>query len=317
MAASATIATTTAGGILRIGTSIPTTPSTRAPSCQVTARDRYRRPPAPGRYPWRPPRGCSSTAEPQPSKLVVRVRFPSPAPERALLRAVAISPKHGHGRCRATIVPLLEVVGLREGVSSSQTGPRCRLSLLRLGPAGRCGWSASSARTLDRVALIIVVASGPLPARRLPLARRAVAAGRHAGLDLTAATPTLFDEVRRRPALTITVCDRAHEEFDPDPEGVHWSIPEPVPHAIRAAFDATVLELRRRPGRCVITELDRAPETGRRAPRRPRAPPSWHKRSASPWGSSPRSVPGSWPAGYRHTTASRSCSRAPLPLPPP
>ena len=53
-----------------------------------------------------------------------------------------------------------------------------------------------------------------------------------------------------RPALTITVCDRAHEELDPDPGWLHWSIPDPVPTGTRAAFDATVVELRRR-----ITDL--------------------------------------------------------------
>jgi len=74
----------------------------------------------------------------------------------------------------------------------------------------------------------------------------AVDAGRRAGLDLTAATPISLDAVRRRPALMITVCDRAHEELDPGPDWLHWSIPDPVPAATREAFDATVVELRRR-----------------------------------------------------------------------
>ena len=91
---------------------------------------------------------------------------------------------------------------------------------------------------------------GPLPARRRAVARRspapeaasagthpadgvhpgAVAAGRRAGLDLTDASPTALADVdRRRPALTITVCDRAHEELDAGPDWLHWSIPDPVP----------------------------------------------------------------------------------------
>jgi protein-tyrosine-phosphatase len=74
----------------------------------------------------------------------------------------------------------------------------------------------------------------------------AVAAARRVGIDLTAATPTDLADVIRRPALTITVCDRAHEELDPAPEWLHWSIPDPVPTGTRAAFDATVAELRRR-----------------------------------------------------------------------
>jgi protein-tyrosine-phosphatase/DNA-binding HxlR family transcriptional regulator len=78
----------------------------------------------------------------------------------------------------------------------------------------------------------------------------AVAAGQRAGLDLTDAWPRSLDDLDAQAALTITVCDRAHEELDPTPEWLHWSIPDPVPAGTRAAFDATVTELRRR-----ITDL--------------------------------------------------------------
>jgi protein-tyrosine-phosphatase len=81
----------------------------------------------------------------------------------------------------------------------------------------------------------------------------AVAAGRRAGVDLSTATPTNLGPVRRR-RLTVTVCDRAHEELDPDAARLHWSIPDPVPAGTRAAFDATVGELRRR-----ISDLVGAP----------------------------------------------------------
>lgn len=74
----------------------------------------------------------------------------------------------------------------------------------------------------------------------------AVAAGRRARLDLTNARPKLLDDVGDRPALVVTVCDRAHEELDPDPTWLHWSVPDPVATADRAAFDATVTELRAR-----------------------------------------------------------------------
>ena len=47
------------------------------------------------------------------------------------------------------------------------------------------------------------------------------------------------------PGLIITVCDRAHEELD-EPSWLHWSIPDPVPVGTPAAFDASVIELRRR-----------------------------------------------------------------------
>jgi ArsR family transcriptional regulator, arsenate/arsenite/antimonite-responsive transcriptional repressor / arsenate reductase (thioredoxin) len=74
----------------------------------------------------------------------------------------------------------------------------------------------------------------------------AVAAGRRAGLDITRVHPRRLDEIRRRPALVVTVCDRAHEELDSEPTWLHWSIPDPVPTPTRAAFDATVAELRGR-----------------------------------------------------------------------
>ena len=61
------------------------------------------------------------------------------------------------------------------------------------------------------------------------------------------------------------MCDRAHEELDPGPDWLHWSIPDPVPTGTAKAFDATVAELRRRittAGRGRMTDLDRLPETG-------------------------------------------------------
>jgi hypothetical protein len=45
------------------------------------------------------------------------------------------------------------------------------------------------------------------------------------------------------PPLVITVCDRAHEELEPPSNWLHWSIPDPVPAATRAAFDAACDEL--------------------------------------------------------------------------
>lgn len=74
----------------------------------------------------------------------------------------------------------------------------------------------------------------------------AVAAAARAGLDLATATPRSLDAVGRRPRLVVTVCDQAHEELAPDDTWLHWSIPDPVTKANRAAFDATVNELRLR-----------------------------------------------------------------------
>jgi protein-tyrosine-phosphatase/DNA-binding transcriptional ArsR family regulator len=73
----------------------------------------------------------------------------------------------------------------------------------------------------------------------------AIAAGARAGVDLGSRRPRHLDEIEARPALVVTVCDRAHEELG---EGghLHWSVPDPVVHPSRRNFDDVVLELRER-----------------------------------------------------------------------
>lgn len=86
--------------------------------------------------------------------------------------------------------------------------------------------------------------AGTHPADRIH--RGAVAAGRRAGVDLTTARPRDLDDVGALPDLVVTVCDRAHEELDPPPDWLHWSLPDPVEVGTKGAFDATVKELRDR-----------------------------------------------------------------------
>jgi ArsR family transcriptional regulator, arsenate/arsenite/antimonite-responsive transcriptional repressor / arsenate reductase (thioredoxin) len=86
--------------------------------------------------------------------------------------------------------------------------------------------------------------AGTHPADRIH--RGAVAAGRRAAVDLSEARPQHLDDIDALPALVVTVCDRAHEELDPEPGWLHWSIPDPVQAGTRAVFDATVAELRDR-----------------------------------------------------------------------
>lgn len=86
--------------------------------------------------------------------------------------------------------------------------------------------------------------AGTHPAARVH--PRAVAAARRAGLDLAGARPRDLGQVDELPKLVVTVCDRAHEELPGAESWLHWSIPDPVPTGTRAAFDAVVVELRRR-----------------------------------------------------------------------
>jgi protein-tyrosine-phosphatase/DNA-binding transcriptional ArsR family regulator len=86
--------------------------------------------------------------------------------------------------------------------------------------------------------------AGTHPATRTN--RGAIAAGRRAGVDLGEARPRNLEDVTTLPQLVVTVCDRAHEELDPEAGWLHWSIPDPVEVGTRAVFDATVAELRDR-----------------------------------------------------------------------
>ena len=72
--------------------------------------------------------------------------------------------------------------------------------------------------------------------------RGAIAAARRAGLDLSGASPHLFDHIDDD-AQIVTVCDRAHEELDPAPNWWHWSIPDPVESGTAESFDAVVADL--------------------------------------------------------------------------
>jgi ArsR family transcriptional regulator, arsenate/arsenite/antimonite-responsive transcriptional repressor / arsenate reductase (thioredoxin) len=157
---------------------------------------------------------------------------------------------------------VLEGVGFIERSRSSGDGRRRYVHLLLeaftlLGPQGRLApqpvlfvCTANSARSQLAAALWTsmtgarATSAGTDPAPRVN--RGAVAAAKRAGLDLAAARPAQLAAVRRRPALTITVCDRAHEQLEPGPHWLHWSIPDPVPDGSAAAFDATVAELRQR-----------------------------------------------------------------------
>lgn len=156
---------------------------------------------------------------------------------------------------------VLERVGLVERSRSSGDGRR---RYVHLRPGALDGMIA--ARPVDGPALFVCSASSA----RSPLAaalwrrrtgqpascagthpagsvhRGAVAAARRAGIDLDGIAPRHLDDVRIRPAVVVTVCDRAHEEIPPGEGWLHWSVPDPVAVGTRAAFDATVAELEAR-----------------------------------------------------------------------
>ena len=73
----------------------------------------------------------------------------------------------------------------------------------------------------------------------------AVAAADRAGLDLSAARPSLLGDAGDA-ELVVTVCDRAHEELAPGSAWWHWSVTDPVESGTDEAFDATLADLDRR-----------------------------------------------------------------------
>jgi protein-tyrosine-phosphatase/DNA-binding HxlR family transcriptional regulator len=157
---------------------------------------------------------------------------------------------------------VLERVGLIERRRSSGDGRRRYVRLLphaldglaplRDVPRGPALFvcSANSARSQLAAALWRQATGAPAASAGTHPADRvhpgAVAAARRAGLDLQGQSPRNLADLSTLPPLVITVCDRAHEELRPGGAWLHWSIPDPVPARTRAAFDATVVELRDR-----------------------------------------------------------------------
>ena len=156
----------------------------------------------------------------------------------------------------------LERVGLIERSRSSGDGRRryvhlrpAEVEALSRTPRTRTGralfvCTANSARSQLAAALWREAtgepgeSAGTHPAERVHPG--AIAAAGRVGLDLGSTVPRDLADIDPVPPLVVTVCDRAHEELDPDRAWLHWSIPDPVPVATKGAFDATVADLRDR-----------------------------------------------------------------------
>lgn len=63
--------------------------------------------------------------------------------------------------------------------------------------------------------------------------------------------PRRLEDVLSPGDLVIAVCDNAHEDLPADSLRMHWSIPDPVPANLDAAFDRTVDDLTQRISRLV------------------------------------------------------------------
>ncbi len=153
---------------------------------------------------------------------------------------------------------VLEAAGLVTRSASAGDGRR---KYVRLVPSAATGLGPTGARLPGRVVFLCThnsarsqLAAALWTARTGAIAESAgthpaphvhpgaIAAAQRAGLDLDGAVPRLVGPSRRGTQV-ITVCDRAHEELDPQPTWWHWSIPDPVDTGTAAAFDAVVTDL--------------------------------------------------------------------------
>lgn len=83
--------------------------------------------------------------------------------------------------------------------------------------------------------------AGTRPAEQVHPGAEAAAA--RAGLHLRGARPRRMDPSHEQADVVVTVCDRAHEELQPDASWWHWSVPDPVEVGTAEAFDAALTEL--------------------------------------------------------------------------
>jgi protein-tyrosine-phosphatase len=157
---------------------------------------------------------------------------------------------------------VLEAVGLVQRFPSSGDGRRryvrlCHDALGSLAAGKRLAarpalfvCTANSARSQLAAALWTHLTNAPATSAGTHPAAcvhpGAVAAARRAGLDLTQARPRRLSEVRHRPALVVTVCDRAHEELPLQEGWLHWSVPDPVATGTPGAFNRALADLRDR-----------------------------------------------------------------------
>lgn len=66
---------------------------------------------------------------------------------------------------------------------------------------------------------------------------KAVKVAAEFGVNISAAKPGGYDQLKPMPALVVSVCDRAREDGVPQAgRHLHWSVPDPVPAGTLGAF---------------------------------------------------------------------------------
>ncbi|GEK19915.1 arsenate reductase/protein-tyrosine-phosphatase family protein [Cellulomonas xylanilytica] len=149
-----------------------------------------------------------------------------------------VSRRRSEGDRRRTYLHLTANAAM---VPSGWTMPRPRRVLFVC--TANSARSHLAAALWHRASPITATSAGTHPATAV--AAGALAAAARHDLPLPNVKPRPFNDVRRDDDLVVTVCDNAHEEMGTVAD-VHWSVPDPVPAADDAAFDAAFEEIARR-----------------------------------------------------------------------
>jgi ArsR family transcriptional regulator, arsenate/arsenite/antimonite-responsive transcriptional repressor / arsenate reductase (thioredoxin) len=186
-------------------------------------------------------------ADAAPSELQVRVSMPSNLLAhhlRVLERAGIVSRRRSEGDRRRTYLQL--VPATLDAMVPSGSRHAARVVFVCTQNSAR---SQLAVAVWNRHSEIPAASGGIEPAPQVH--PDAVAAAKRRGLRMRPHKPRRVDDVLSPGDLVIAVCDNAHEDLPPDTLRMHWSIPDPVPANLHAAFDRTVDDLDQRIRRLV------------------------------------------------------------------
>ena len=111
--------------------------------------------------------------------------------------------------------------------------------------------SQLAAASWNRISPLPATSAGTHPAAKVH--PRAVTVGRRHGLHLSRAATHPLNDVLTPEDMIVAVCDNAHEELDPNPDRLHWAIPDPVRIDTDQAFETAYADIARRVERLAET----------------------------------------------------------------
>jgi ArsR family transcriptional regulator, arsenate/arsenite/antimonite-responsive transcriptional repressor / arsenate reductase (thioredoxin) len=178
-----------------------------------------------------------------PSELAAMLAMPSNLLAHhlhVLQQAGVLTRRRSEGDRRRTYLQLVP------GVLDALAPPPARAARVLFVCTANSARSHLAAALWRRASAVPAASAGTHPA--VAIDPGAIAAARRHRLPLPRLRPRHIGDVRQDGDLIITVCDLAREELGRQ-AAVHWSVPDPVPAADPASFDAALAELSHRVGR--------------------------------------------------------------------